>query len=40
MLDFEDLDATNIDKDQVDITYDDQRTELSISETLNGTEYS
>ncbi|MCD6091458.1 MAG: hypothetical protein J7J72_08160, partial [Bacteroidales bacterium] len=39
MLDFEDLDATNIDKDQVDITYDDQRTELSISETLNGTEY-
>ena len=39
LLDFEDLDATNIDKDQVDITYDDQRPELTISETLNGTEY-
>jgi Leucine-rich repeat (LRR) protein len=39
LLDFEDLEATNIDKDHVDITYDEQRTKLSISETLNGTEY-
>ncbi len=39
LLDFEDLEVTNINQDQVSFNYENQRTKLTISETLNGNEY-
>lgn len=39
MLDFEDLELTNIDQTQVSVSYEDQKIELSISETISGTEH-